>query len=154
MIDLATCFTYAYSTGLVGDLFQDISGADEASTNIIDLDKAGIRISGNSRNPYLVIRIGTAVTDSVSINFRLQTDSASGFSTTLRDVMTVRAALADLAVAGKVIVNQALPNLIYQRYMRILVDVFTSAGAGTMCAYLSDGPEDAETDFDLTEGAS
>ena len=67
--------------------------------------------------------------------------------------MNVRVALADLT-AGKVVVNQQLPNLIYQRYLRLYFDVFTSAGAGTFIAYLSDGPEDAETDFDLTEGAS
>jgi FMN-dependent NADH-azoreductase len=152
MIDIATCFTYAYSLGTIADFVQTIT-TDAASTNIIDLDTAGIRITGHSRAPYLICRVVTAFASIVSLNIRVQTDSDSGFATTLRDIMQVRPALADLT-AGKVVVNQPLPNLIYQRYLRLYFDVFTSATAGTMLAYLSDGPEDAETDFDQTEAAS
>jgi hypothetical protein len=151
MIDIPLCFTYAYSAGTAADFYQAVT-ADAASTNIIDLDVAGINIS-NSRGPFLVVRVGTAFATTVSINIRVQTDSDSGFATTLRDIMQNRIVLANLT-AGALVVNQALPVLNLQRYLRLYWDVFTSATAGTICAYLASGPEPHVTDFDQTEAAS
>ena len=152
MIDIARCFTYAYSDGSKDDFFQAVT-ADAASTNIIDLDKAGINIS-NARGPFLIVRVGdVAFATTVSINIRVQTDSASGFTTTLRDIMQVRPALAALT-AGALIINQALPVLTLQRYLRLYFDVFTSASAGEFIAYIASGPETHVTDFDQVEAAS
>ena len=151
-IDVRTCFTYAYSAGTVADFYQSVT-ADAASTNYLDLDVAGIMISGGCKPPWLIVKVGTAFATTVSINFRLQTDSDSGFATTLRDVFQARFALAQLT-AGALLINQALPNLDFQRYMRLYFDVFTNATAGTICAYLSDGPESAKTDVDQVEAAS
>jgi len=131
MIDIRTCFTYAYSAGTYADFFQTVT-ADAASTNLIDLDVAGIKIAGGSKPPWLIARVGTAFATTVSINFRLQTDSASGFATTLRDVMTVRVPLANLDAAGDLAINQPIPHFDYQRYMRVYFDVFTNATAGTI----------------------
>lgn len=151
-LDTQNCFTYAYSAGTFTDFVQAIT-ADAASTNYIDLRVAGIRISGGSKPPYLIVKVITAFVTTVSINFRLQTGSTTGFATTLRDVFQARFALAALT-AGALIINQALPNLDFQRYLRMYFDVFTSASAGTVIAYLSDGPEPGVADVDQTEAAS
>jgi hypothetical protein len=151
MIDIPTCFTYAYSAGTIDDFYQTIV-ADGASTNYIDLDVAGINIT-NTWGPYLVIRVGTAYTTTVSINISVQTDSDSGFATTLRTVKQIRVALAQLT-AGALIVNEKLADLTYQRYLRLYFDFFTGAGAGSLLAYLASGPEPHVTDFDQVDPAS
>jgi len=153
MIDIPTCFTYAFSDGSKDDFFQAVT-ADAASTNIIDLDKAGINIGAAKNMPFLVVRVGDVAFDTtVSINIRVQTDSDDGFATTLRDIMQVRIALAQLT-AGALVVNQVLPVLTLQRFLRLYFDVFTSAGAGEFIAYLASGPEPHVTDFDQVEAAS
>lgn len=152
MIDIPTCFTYAYSAGTSADFYQTVT-TDAASTNLIDWDAAGINIGGAKSTPFLIVRVGTVFASTVSINIRVQTDSDSGFATTLRDIMQNRIVLASLA-AGALVVNQALPVLTMQRYLRLYFDVFTSATTGTFCAYLASGPEPHVVDFDQVEAAS
>ena len=151
MIDIPTCFTYAYSAGTVADFYQALT-ADAASTNYIDLDKAGINIGGAHNMPFLIVRVGTVFATTVSINIIVQTDSATNFATTKRDIMQVRPALATM-VAGALLINQALPVLTLQRYLRLYFDVFTGP-TGSVCAYLASGPEPHVTDYDQVEAAS
>lgn len=153
MIDIPTCFTYTYSDGSVNDFYQTVTSGDVASTNIIDWDKAGINVGGAKSTPWLVIRVGTTFLTTVSVNIRIQTDSDSGFATSLRDIGQDRIVLANLT-AGALIVNRQLPVFTLQRYLRLFFDFFTSATAGTLAAYLASGPEPHVTDFDQTEAAS
>ncbi len=152
MIDIPTCFTYAYSDGSKDDFFQAVT-TDAASINVLNLDKAGINIT-NTWGPYLIVRVGdVAFGQTVSINIRVQTDSNVNFATTLRDVAQYRIALAQLT-AGALVVNQKLPDFTYQKFMRLYFDVFTSANAGELIAYLASGAEPHVTDFDQVEAAS
>lgn len=148
MIDIPTCFTYAYSAGTVADFKQSITG-DAASTNIIDLDANGIKISGGSRPPWLICRVVDAFVTLTSLEILLQTDSDSGFATTPKDVAMGHFLLASMT-AGAVLINQPLGHWDYQQYMRLYFNVVGSdPGSGSsLVAYLSDGPESAETDLD------
>jgi len=152
MIDVKTCFTYAYSAGTYADFYQAIT-TDAASTNIINLDAAGIRIASGSKSPWLKVRVGAADTGSVSVEMFLETDSASGFATTKRQLKMWRFLQAQMT-AGKLLINEPLGNWKYQQYMRMYFNVYTSAVSLTVCAYLAAGPDSAETDIDLVEAGS
>jgi hypothetical protein len=145
MIDLKTCFTYAYSAGTSADFFQAIT-SDAASTNIIDLDTAGISIAG-ARPPWVVVRVGTVFATLTSLEILLETDSDSAFGTTLKQVAKWELAAATMT-AGALIVNQPIGNWDYQRYMRLKFNSVGSTGTGSVVAYLQDGPETAVTDID------
>ena len=153
MIDVNTCFTYAYSAGTYADFFQAIT-TDAASTNYLDLDAAGIRIAGGSKPPWIIMRVGTAENGTAtSLEIRLQTDSDSGFSTTLRDIKMWRF-LSGQMTAGKLLINEPLGHWKYQRYMRLYFNAFNTCGALTVVSYLGSGPESAETDIDLVQAGS
>ena len=152
MIDIPTCFTYAYSDGSVTDFRQTLT-SDAASTNLIDFDKAGINIGGAHSTPHLIVRVVGTFATMVSVNIRVQTDSNSNFATTLRDIMQLRIALAQL-IDGALVVNQQLPVLQFQRYMRLYFDFFTNNTNGGVVAYLASGPEPHVADFDQVEAAS
>ena len=153
MIDLATCFTYAYSAGTFSDFVQAIT-SDAASTNIIDLDAAGIRIAGGSKPPWLILRAITAEDGTAtSLEIRLQSDSDSGFATTLRDLYMWRFLSAQMS-AGALLINQPLGHWDYQRYLRLYFNAFAACGALTVVSYLAAGPESAVTDIDLVQAGS
>jgi len=146
MIDIKTCFSYAYSAGTVDDFYEDIT-TDAASTNYIDLQKAGINITGGSKPPWLVVRVGTVFATLTSLEILLETDSDSGFATTKRQIGMWHFLTASMT-AGALIINQPLPGLLLQRYLRLYYNSVGSTGTGSLCAYLSDGPEQAVTDID------
>ena len=146
MIDIRTCFTYAYSAGTVDDFFQDIT-TDAASTNYIDLDANGINISGGSKPPWLIVRVGTVFATLTSLEILLQTDSDSGFATNLKEILTWHFLTATMT-AGALLINQPLGNWKLQQYVRLYFNSVGSTGTGSLCAYLSDGPAEAETDID------
>jgi hypothetical protein len=149
-IDIPTCFTYAYSAGTFADFTQAIT-SDAASTNIINLDAAGIRIAGGSKPPWLVCRVVTAEdgTLATSLEIALETDSDSGFATTRRQINIWNIPAARTQTAGNILINQPLPHLIYQQYLRLYFNAVTTAAALTVCAWLAAGPESAVSDFDL-----
>lgn len=152
MLDINNCFTYAYGAGTDADFTQAIT-SDAASTNYIDLDVANINIAAG-KPVYLIIKSivaedGTAT----SLEIRLQSDTASGFATAKKELQMWRFLSAQLT-AGALLVNQALPVGIYQRYLRLYFNAFDTCGALTICAYLSDAPESAQTMVDLTEAGS
>lgn len=142
-------FTYDYSAGTYADYFQTVGDSgDEASTNIIDLGVAGIKIAGGKKSPWLIVRVGTAFATLTSLEILLETDSDSGFATNKKQILTWHFLAATMSV-GAMLINQPLPNFDYQRYLRLYFNVVgSSASAGTLFAGISDGPEEAVTDID------
>lgn len=153
MIDVKTCFTYAYSAGTYADFYQAIT-TDAASTNVINLDAAGIRIASGSKSPWIKMRVGTAESGTcTSLEIFLETDSAVGFATTKKQLKMWRFLQAQLT-AGALLINEPLGNWKYQQYMRLYFNAYDTCAALTVCAYLAAGPDSAETDIDLKASGS
>jgi hypothetical protein len=144
--DVNTCFTYTYGSGVIGDWDEAVTQA-AISANYIDLDVAGIRISG-ARPPWLIVRTMTVFATVVSLGIKLITDSAIPVldAVTAKDVMVYR---IDVVTAGAnaLIINAPLPNFDYQRYLALEYEPYTNATGGTLIGYLSSGPETAVTDI-------
>ena len=151
MYDINNVFTYAYSAGTNADNFQTITAA-AASTNIIDLDSANIKL-GAGKPMYIIARVGTAFATIVSLEIRLQTDTAAGFSTALKDYLLGRWLAAQMT-AGALLLNIPMPVMEYQRYLRLYFKVFTSATTGTIFAALADSPEEAALQVDHVEAGT
>lgn len=152
MIDINTCFTYAKSAGTAADFYQDISGAEEVSTNKIDLDAAGIKIAGVNP-PILIMRVGTAADNCVSMEIKLVTATASDLTTGQKVVKSFRFLRAEMT-AGALIINEALGHFDYQQYLGFLFTPFTNDNALTVASWLDTGPQPAVTDIDLVEAGS
>lgn len=149
MFDAKNCFTLQTD----GTLVQDIT-ANAASTNILDLDVAGISAVNPSVGPYLILRSITAFAGSlVSLEVYLETDSDSAFATTLKQIQIWRFTEAQLA-AGALLINQQLPIWDMQRYMRLFFKTFTDSTTGDLFGCLADGPETPQTDKDLVQAGS
>ena len=153
MYSIENVFTYAFSAGDETDLFQAVT-ADAASTNIIDLDKANIKL-GAGKPMYIIARIGAVDWATiVSLEIKLQTDTASGFSTAVKDYILGRWAVAQLT-AGALLLNIPMPVMQYQRFLRVHFNVFTSASpAADIMVALADSPEEAALQVDHVEAAS
>jgi len=146
MIDIRNSFTYAYSAGTYADQFQAFT-AGMISMNEIDLDVAGIQLAGSSKPPYFIVRVGTVFAGNTGgAQIKLVTHTATiAFDGSGHDILCYRFAMAVMA-AGALLINQALPHFDYERYLRMEFEPFTAdASGGTLCAYLSDGPEPAVT---------
>ena len=150
MIDIATCFTYAYSAGTFADFTQAIT-ADAASTNILDFDAANIAIAGGSKPPWLVVRVVTAEdgTLGTSLEIALETDTAAGFATAKKQHRIWNIPAARCQTAGNILINEPLGHWNFQRYMRLYFNAVTTAAALTIIAFLASGPEPAENEYDL-----
>ncbi len=150
MFDQLNCFTLQSD----GTLFQTLT-ADAASTNIIDLDVAGISLVNPSVGPFLIIRVGTVFSGSmVTCEILLETDSAEAFSTTKKQVALLGRFTQGQMTAGKLLHNVQLPVLDYQRYLRLYFVTWTDPSGGTIFGGLADGPETPETDLDNLQAAS
>ncbi len=152
MLDINTCFTYASSAGTAADFFQDITGAEEVSTNVIDLDVAGIRIAGGSP-PWLILRVGTAANNCVSMEIKLITATASDLTTGQKQVKLFRFLQAQMT-AGALLINEPLGHFDYQQYLGLEFTPFTNDNALTVASWLDTGPQPAVSDIDLVEAAS
>jgi hypothetical protein len=148
MFDIKNCFTAVLTTNV---LKQAIT-ASAASVNYIDQNKANIKLGAEPRKTYLVVRVIDAFTSggaSTGLTVALETDTDAGFATALKQVLKETIALASLT-AGKVILCIPLPVQKYQQFMRAY---FTAEGgnfgAGSVVAYLSDTPEDPESQLDV-----
>lgn len=153
MYDVRNSFTYAFSAGTNADNYQNISGAAENSTNVLDWDVAGIVISGAAKALWWILYVGTAADALVSMSFRLTTATAADLTTGAKQVMEFRYALAQLT-AGALMINTGLPHMDYQQFMGIVFTPFTNDNNLTVNSWLADGPEPAQTDLDVTVGAS
>ena len=145
MLELKTCLTYTYSSGAFSDFAQDFTSSNEASVNILDLDAANLDIA-SGKPLFLVVMVET-VASLTDCEIVLETDTNSNFSTAKKQVMTWNLLEAQMT-AGAVIINQALPIQLYQRWMRL--KVFPNGGAQTvsLVAYLTDAPEKAMAQID------
>lgn len=143
-IDVATCFTYAYSAGTHADFYQNING-DEESTNVIDLWGVDTLPSGNtwieltgSGCPYLICKSIAAGSGGTY----LQAGLVSSTSTTLSGATVVcvyKIALGAIT-AGALLVNQRIPAGRYYRYLGLYFDIDTTTCAQFL-AHLSPEPE-------------
>jgi len=155
MFDINNHFTYAYSAGTEADFEQALTG-DAASTNALDLKKAAINIAAGKRPIYLIVKAGNTADFNTltSLEIQLCTGTSIDKSTGKKVIQKWRYALAGLT-AGTLLVNQALPVALYQRYLYLYFNVLGSdPSAGGIKAYLSDSPESAETDVDQTATGS
>lgn len=146
MLDLKNCFTYTFSAGTFADWHEAVTQA-AISANIIDLGIAAaddIVPSGGDSPLWLVVRTVTAFATTVSMGIKLITDSVLPVldAATADDVLVSRFALAELT-ANTLLINQPLPHFKYKKYLGIEYEPYTNATAGTIMAYLTDGPEPA-----------
>lgn len=144
MLDIKNSFTYAYSAGTAADHFQTIDG-DEDSTNYIDLDVAGISLSNPSKPQFICARVGTAFETATDVQILLENDTNANFSTAKKDIMQWEFLVTNMT-AGALLINQALPIFIYQRYLQVSF-IYTGGSdgsTGTIAVWLSDAPEPAE----------
>ena len=118
---------------------QALTDATGASTNVIDMTKAGDAVAGAEL--YLVVRVGTAAGSSggaAVLNIGIESDSVEDFSTssTKKEHLKVQFAEADLT-ANKIVFKCKLPPGL-QRYVRLY---YTESGealtAGTIDAFLT-----------------
>lgn len=152
MFDINLVFTYTFSAATQADMFQTVT-ADAETDNVIDLDKANIRL-GAGKPLWIVAKIGAVDWATiVSLEIRLQTDTDDGFATALKDYLLGRWTRANLT-AGSLLLNIPLPHMQYQRYLRGYFNVFTSNTAGTIMMALTDSPEAAVAQVDHVEAAS
>lgn len=152
MLDINTCFTYAYSDGSSGDFYQDITGAEEISTNVMNLDKAGIKIAG-ANPPWLILKVGTAADNCVTMEIKLLTSTVAGLQTNQKVVQMFRFTQTQLA-AGALMINQPLPHFKYQKFLGLEFTPFTNDNALTVASWLDTGPQPAVTDIDMTQAGS
>jgi len=153
MIDINTCFTYAYSAGTYADFYQNVSGAEEVSTNVIDLDVAGIKIAGGSKPPWYIMKVGTAADACVTMEIKLITATAAALNAGVKVIKYHRFTQGQLA-AGALIINEPLGHFDYQQYLGLEFTPFTNDNSLTVCSYLAAGPESAVTDIAITEAGS
>jgi len=156
MFDANNCFTIQTD----GTLVQAVT-ADAASTNIIDLDVAGLNIAAGARPIYLILKAITPDSSGgcVSMEVFLETDSDSGFATTKKEIQMWRflgnnSGSGSQLTAGALLINQPLLVANYQRYVRLYFNAWTNAIALTFFGALADGPESAQTDVDLEVAGS
>lgn len=145
MLELRTCFTWAYSDGSFSDFCQDFTSSNEPTTNLINLDAADLDIA--SGKPVYLIALVTTLASLTDCEIVLETDTAAGFSTAVKQVMMWNLLEAQMT-AGKIIINQALPVQLYQQFMRLRV--YPNGGAQTvsLCIFLSADPEKAMAQID------
>jgi hypothetical protein len=151
-VDINTCFTYAYSAGTSADFYQDISGAEEISTNVIDLDVAGIKIAG-ATPPWLVLKVGTAADACVSMECKFVSATAANLVTGKKHILYFRFLQAQMT-AGALLVNVPLPHFDYQQYIGWEFKPFTNDNSLTVFSALMTGPEPAVTDVNIVEAGS
>jgi len=149
-MDLKQIFTYDDSTGYK---YQAVTADAASQADPLDLGAEGKQMFSGKAPVYLniVTYAGFTTGDGMtSIEIALETDTSSAFATAKKQVALFNIVLADLAVAGKVLVSQILPRQAWQRYMRLYFNVIDGTGsAGSFIAWLSDMPLDQSSQIDL-----
>ncbi|RJO64168.1 MAG: hypothetical protein C4540_04620 [Candidatus Omnitrophota bacterium] len=124
---------------LLFSALQAATDATGASTNVIDMTKAGDAVAGAEL--YLVVRIGTAIDSSghgASLNIALESDSVEDFSTNSTKIVHVSKTFAQAALTVNTIVWKIKLPPGLQRYIRLY---YTESGeaitSGTIDAFLT-----------------
>ena len=149
MFDVLNVFTRNQTTG---SFFQTVT-ADAISTNVINLDVAGISIVNPAKPLFIIIKSGDAFLTMVTMEIQLRTATAANLTSGRKDIAMWRFTAAQMA-ANTLLVNTPIPVADYQQFLGMNFNVFTNATGGTIFVGLSDTPETAETDIDLTEAGS
>lgn len=116
---------------------QVATDATGASTNVIDMTKAGDAVAGAEL--YLVVRVGTKCASAglgATLTIGIESDTDSGFATAKKEHLKVAIAEA-LLTANTIVFKCKLPPGL-QRYVRLY---YTESGeaftAGTLDAFLT-----------------
>ena len=143
MQDIKNSFTYAYSVGTYLDHFQ-VVGADADSTNYIDLDKAGLGLQNPSKPIFICARVGVVFETATNIEILLESDTEITFSTQTN--LQRWEFLVTTMTAGALLINQALPVFVYERYLQCSFKTLigSDGSTGSIAIWLSDAPEPAE----------
>lgn len=154
MLDINTCFTYAYSDGSSGDFYQNIDGAEEVSENTLDLDVAGIKIAGVNP-PWWIVKVGTAANNCTSQDIKLVTATNENLTSGQKVIASVRLLRGKLS-AGALVINQPLPHFKYQKFLGLEITRFGGSNDTTLtiASWLDTGPQPAVTDVGITEAGS
>lgn len=143
MWDVNNMFTHDGSGGLV----QTITDS-AASTNVLDLAKAGKNIAAGKKGVYLVGIATEAFATLTSLEILLRTATDEAMTSDVKEVEMKHFLRATLS-AGQIFWNQRLNVALYQRYMDVYFAVVgTTASTGKIQMGFCDGPESAQTQID------
>ena len=124
---------------LVFSALQVATVATGASTNVIDMTKAGDAVAGAEL--YLVVRVGTKIASSglgATLTIGLESDSVEDFSTSSTKKEHLKVAFLEAALTANTIVFKCKLPPGLQQYVRLY---YTESGealtAGTIDAFLT-----------------
>jgi hypothetical protein len=138
MLDRSNCFTWAESAGTEADFEQNINGT-EISTNVINMDTAGLSIAGDN-GPYLIVRANAAGSGTGTIQIQLVSSTEAALTGGTSNIIQTWKFADTVITAGAVLINQRLPIGKYRLYLGLNFVVSTTTCA-KIVAYLSDAPE-------------
>ena len=128
------------------------SGADVTSTNTIDtMPQFAANVAGNGDpgpgSPLAInIAIGTAVSGGTSLEFVLQTDTNTNFSTAMVE-FPLSGAIPVASLTASSVWNYSLPLQGLKRYLRL---VYRNVGANTTGTATAQMVKDAQTNLPST----
>jgi len=116
-MDMNLTLTRVAATGVIEQSVCD-AGASEMCVNWLTMPKAANRIGVGANKMCLKVRctedfVGTGTV----ISFKLESDTDAGFATALKQHMIVGPIPKARAVAGVLLVNQAVPACEVQKYL-------------------------------------
>jgi hypothetical protein len=120
---------------------QVITDSDAASTNIIDFTLSDLEM-GAGQPYWLNIRVGTAFAGGTSIVFSLRYDTVAPIDSSSTVIWQSAVLLTATLVAGHWVMRMPLPvNVDEERIVGLYYDVDGTMSAGTINAWLDNGPQ-------------
>ena len=120
---------------------QVITDSDAASTNIIDLTLSDLEM-GAGQPYWLNIRVGTAFAGGTNIVFSLRYDTVAPIDSSSTVIYQTAAITTATLVAGYWVLRIPLPvNVDEERIIGLFYDVTGTMSAGTINAWLDNGPQ-------------
>lgn len=120
---------------------QVVTDSDVASTNIIDFTLSDLEMGAGS--PYwLNIRVGTAFAGGTNIVFSLRYDTVAPIDGSSTVIYQTAAIVTATLVTGFWVLRMPLPvNVDEERIVGLFYDVTGTMSAGTINAWLDNGPQ-------------
>ena len=120
---------------------QVVTDSDVASTNIVDFTLSDLEM-GAGQPYWLNIRVGTAFAGGTSIVFSLRHDSVAPIDGSSTVIYQTAAITTATLVAGHWVIRMPLPvNVDEERIVGLFYDVTGTMNAGTINAWLDNGPQ-------------
>lgn len=120
---------------------QVITDSDAASTNIIDFTLSDLEM-GAGQPYWLNIRVGDAFAGGTSIIFSLRYDTVAPIDASSTIIWQSATILTATLVAGHWVMRMPLPvNVDEERIVGLFYDVDGTMSAGTINAWLDNGPQ-------------